>query len=158
MAEGSSSGFESRVREHHRLVFQVAYSVLRNHADAEDVTQEVFLRAYRQLATLRDPERFRAWVARMSWRMALNRRRGELRARARDDGWFRSRGPETGVEMHAALGEAIARLPEELRDTLLLAAVEGLDTREAAAILEIPEGTVRSRLHTARRRLMEALF
>ncbi|PYT32151.1 MAG: hypothetical protein DMG57_02860 [Acidobacteria bacterium] len=66
--------FERLLRDTHRTVFQVAYAVLANPADAEEVTQDAFLRAYKKFSSLRDPQKFRAWVARMSWRLALNRR------------------------------------------------------------------------------------
>ena len=67
------AGFERLLRDNHRTVFQVAYAVLANAADAEEVTQDAFLRAHQKFSSLRDPRKFRAWVARMSWRLALNR-------------------------------------------------------------------------------------
>ena len=154
--------FERRLRESQRVVYQVAYSVLGNAADAEDVAQEVFLRAYRRLSSLREPEKFCAWVARMSWRMALNRQRASARARRRDTAWLESSAaPPSSVESVAAerefrtrLRTEIYRLPEKLRAVLLLSAVESLDSRSVAALLEIPEGTVRSRLHLARKHLL----
>ncbi|MFQ5818202.1 MAG: RNA polymerase sigma factor [Terriglobia bacterium] len=157
--------FERRLRESQRVVYQVAYSVLGNAADAEEVAQEVFLRAYRKRRSLREPEKFRAWVARMSWRLALNYQRAAGRARRRDTAWVESTArPRADVETQAAARESqarlrseIKRLPEKLRAVLLLSVVEGLDTRGVAAILEIPEGTVRSRLYLARKRLLEAM-
>ncbi len=156
--------FECRLRESERVVFQVAYGVLGNAADAEDVTQEVFLRAYRKLAGLRDPEKFRAWVARMSRRLALNRERATARSRRRDTAWFERSQTQADVEgvvaardFHARVRTQIDCLPEKLRGVLLLSAVEGLDARSVAAIVKIPEGTVRSRLHQARRQLLRAL-
>ena len=155
--------FERRLRESQRVVYQMAYSVLANPADAEEVTQDVFLRAYRKLSSLRDPQKFRAWVARMSWRLALNRQRASARARRRDTAWFESvASPPASVEtlaaareFHSRLRNEIDRLPEKLRAVLLLSAIEGLDTHAVAAILEIPEGTVRSRLHLARKQLLQ---
>src|SRR4030095_8131259 len=120
----------------------------------EDVTQEAYLRAYQKFSSLRDAQRFRPWVARMSWRLALNRRRADSRARGRAAACFAVQpvcdDPETqaaGREFASCLRQNIARLPEKLRSVLLLSAVQGLDARAVAAILEIPEGTVRSRLH-----------
>jgi RNA polymerase sigma-70 factor (ECF subfamily) len=157
--------FERLLRETYRMVYQIAWSVLANAADAEDVTQEAFLRAYQKFSSLRDAQKFRPWVARMSWRLALNRQRADSRARGRDGAWFAVRrvsdDPETqaaGREFESCLRQNIARLPEKLRSVLLLSAVQGLDARAVAAILEIPEGTVRSRLHLARRRLLEAFL
>jgi RNA polymerase sigma-70 factor (ECF subfamily) len=155
--------FERQLRECQRLVFRVAYAVLDDRADAEEVTQDVFLQAYRKLATLSEAGKFRAWVARMSWRLAINRQRAASRARRRDTSWWQWSAPRPpSVEKLAAerefqsrLRAEIERLPEKLRAVLLLSAVEELDTREIAETLQIPEGTVRSRLHLARKQLLK---
>lgn len=153
-------GFEERLRASERLVFQIAFGVLGNAADAEEVAQEVFLRAYRKLGSLRDPEKFRAWVARMSWRLALNRQRAAARALRRDTAWFEAATPPSvgtrgaTSEFEMRLREEIDRLPERLRSVVLLAAVEGLEARSVGEILRIPEGSVRSRLHLARKELL----
>src|SRR5215216_4020578 len=77
--------FEVRLVESSTLAVRVAYSVLRNRADAEDVAQEAFAKAYRSFHQLRDRERFRAWLVRMTWRMALDRQRANRRRTARED-------------------------------------------------------------------------
>jgi RNA polymerase sigma-70 factor (ECF subfamily) len=154
--------FEQRLRECHRVVYQVAYGVLRDRADAEEVAQDAFIRAYRKLSNLREPEKFRAWVARMSFRLALNRRRSAARSIRRDTTWMEMNapGPEDAEaivvrrEFFSRLAKEIDRLPEKLRTALLLSAVQELDTREVAGILGVPEGTVRSRLHLARKELL----
>ena len=74
--------FEERLRDSGTLAFRVAYSVLRHREDAEDVAQESLAKAYRSFAQLRDRERFRAWLVRTTWRMALDRRRGDPGASA----------------------------------------------------------------------------
>ena len=157
--------FERLWRDTHRTVFQVAYAVLANPADAEEVTQDAFLRAYKKFSSLRDPQKFRAWVARMSWRLALNRRRSNFRALRRDGSWFRSRSvpndPEAEAsarEFESRLQEHIAGLPEKLRSALLLSAVQGLDARTVGIILNVPEATARSRLFLARRQLLKTLL
>jgi RNA polymerase sigma-70 factor, ECF subfamily len=161
--ESDFGDFDRRLREHERVVYQIAYRVLGNAADAEDVTQDVFLRAYRNLASLRAPEKFRAWVARMSRRLALNRLRDATRSARRDTAW--SEGAVSSIdveavvadrEFHARLRDEIERLPEKLRTVLHLCAVERLPVRSVATMLEIPEGTVRSRLHLARKQLLRA--
>ena len=68
--------FEARLVESSTLAFRVAYGVLRNRQDAEDVAQEAFVKAYRRFRELRDRERFRAWLVRMTWRLAIDRQRG----------------------------------------------------------------------------------
>ena len=157
--------FERLLRDTHRTVFQVAYAVLANPADAEEVTQDAFLRAYKKFSSLRDPQKFRAWVARMSWRLALNRRRSNFRALRRDGSWFRSRSvpndPEAEAsarEFESRLQEHIAGLPEKLRSALLLSAVQGLDARTVGIILNVQEATARSRLFLARRQLLKTLL
>lgn len=157
------TGFAARVRETQRRVFQIAYSVLADAADAEEVAQDVFIRAYRRLANLREPEKFLAWVSRISFRLALNRRRAQRRRLARDTAWYAARpntvvdGARKGVDRFFldSVRMEIDRLPEKLRAVLLLSAVDGMEAREVAAVLDIPVGTVRSRLHLARKRLLE---
>src|SRR5687767_1347603 len=77
--------FEVYLSESSSLVVRVAYSVLRNRPDAEDVAQEAFLRAYRNMRTLRDRTKFRAWLVRLTWRLALDWRRAERRRDAREE-------------------------------------------------------------------------
>jgi RNA polymerase sigma-70 factor (ECF subfamily) len=159
--DSDRADFERLMRQSYRLVYQVAYSVLGNPADAEDVTQETFLTAFRKIAGLRDPEKFRPWVARTAWRLALNRRRGATRGMDRDGAWIAGRPVSEDPEAQAADREFEARLraqvdllPEKLRAVVLLIGVEEMDVRTVAGILKIPEGTVRSRLHLARRQLL----
>src|SRR2546427_1275504 len=78
--------FEARLVESSTLAFRVAYGVLRHRQDAEDVAQEAFVKAYRSFSQLRDRDRFRAWLVRMTWRLALDRQRGHRRPRVRGYG------------------------------------------------------------------------
>src|SRR5215216_3956084 len=77
--------FEARLRDSGTLAFRVAYGVLRHREDAEDVAQEAFVKAHRSFRQLRDRERFRAWLVRATWRLALDRRRGDRRRTAREE-------------------------------------------------------------------------
>lgn len=157
--------FTTRMAESQRRVFQIAYGVLASPADAEEVAQEVFIRAYRKFSMLRDPEKFGAWVNRTAFRLALNRQRSCRRQRARDAAWHATRPDQVTDGARDAndriflnrLRSEIDRLPEKLRAVLLLCAVEEMDTSEVGAVLGIPAGTVRSRLHLARKRLLGAL-
>src|SRR6266481_655846 len=76
--------FEARLVESSTLAFRVAYGVLRHRQDAEDVAQEAFVKAYRSFRELRDRERFRAWLVRMTWRLALDRQRADRRRTVRE--------------------------------------------------------------------------
>jgi RNA polymerase sigma-70 factor, ECF subfamily len=159
--------FERQVGESQRMVYAVAHAVLGSRADAEDVTQDVFLTAFRRRLDLRDPEAFRAWVARTSYRLALNSRRRQKRAHDRDEAAALIYPVGAMDDPHGLvaaridegrLREAILRLPDKLRAVILLCAVNGLGSRTVGAALQIPEGTVRSRLHLARKQLMRTLY
>ena len=161
-ASDASNEFEARLRDSGTLAFRVAYGVLRHRSDAEDVAQEAFVKAFRSFSQLRDRERFRAWLVRTTWRLALDRRRGDRRREAREQVAVDQ--PEPSVEQVAASREraahlwaAIDGLPEKLRLVIVLSGIEGHDTREVAALLDIPEGTVRSRMFLARKALAEKL-
>jgi RNA polymerase sigma-70 factor (ECF subfamily) len=150
--------FEARLVETSTLAFRVAYSVLRHREDAEDVAQEAFAKAYRSFRQLRDKGRFRAWLVRLTWRLALDRRRSDQRRAIREEGHARSSEIDIGQsERLAELWRAIDALPEKLRLVVVLANVEGHDVAEVAEIAGIPQGTVKSRLFKARQRLKEQL-
>jgi RNA polymerase sigma-70 factor, ECF subfamily len=156
--------FELLVQRQSRFVFQVAYAMLRNSYDAEDVLQETFLSLYRSGAW-RKIEDERAFLARATWRQAIDRLRANPR-HSEDDAYVlvelpsRDDDPEQtllSADQHAAVHRLIDALPEELRQPLALSTVQELNSREIAAILDIPEGTVRTRLMRARQLLKEKL-
>jgi RNA polymerase sigma-70 factor (ECF subfamily) len=158
--------FEARLVETSRLAFRVAFSVLRHQQDAEDVAQESFVKAYRHFTSLRDRNRFRAWLVRTVWRTALDRQRSNRRRGAHELvvepvtlAQVSAGGPVSLSvdDDHAALWTAIDALPEKLRVTIVLASIEGHDVREVSVLMRIPEGTVKSRLFLARQKLKEAL-
>jgi RNA polymerase sigma-70 factor, ECF subfamily len=160
---GLARELEQRLAESGTLAFRVAYGVLRHREDAEDVAQEALAKAVRKLDTLRDREAWRAWLVRICWRLALDRRRAARRREQRElaAAWP---APAPDAEALAAAGEFQARLwaaidvlPEELRMVVVLAGIQGYDMGEVAGLLQLPEGTVKSRLHRARRRLAEVL-
>ena len=159
------AGFAARLAENERRVFHIAYGVLGNSADAEEVAQEAFLRTYQKFSSLRDSGKFRAWVNRIAFRLALNRRRGVLRRLSRETAWHAVGAGETVDETKNAeerilverLRNEIEALPEKLRRVLQLSIVEEMDATDVGAVLGIPAGTVRSRLHTARKLLLEAM-
>jgi RNA polymerase sigma-70 factor, ECF subfamily len=164
-ADEREAGFGARVAENQRRVFQIAYSILGNSADAEDVAQDAFLRAYQKFQSLREAEKFRAWVSRIAFRLALNRQRGLRRRLTRETAWHAAGTGETvGGTKNAEervlverLRNEIEGLPEKLRSVLQLSIVEDMDATDVGVVLGIPAGTVRSRLHTARKLLLEAM-
>jgi RNA polymerase sigma-70 factor (ECF subfamily) len=158
--------FEERLAECGPLAFRVAYGVLRHAADAEDVAQESLLKAYRNFGRLREPARFRGWLVRIAFRMALDRWRSVKRQEKRETQWEapkqKAAGPtveELAVssEFQARLERAIEELPEKFRLVLLLAGIQGYTLEEVSGMLAIPMGTVKSRLFFARKQLAEKL-
>jgi RNA polymerase sigma-70 factor, ECF subfamily len=154
--------FEERLRDSGTLAFRVAYSVLRHREDAEDVAQEAIAKAYRSFPRLRDRDRFRAWLVRATWRMALDHRRANRRRSTREHSAVELLTDSTEhtpaeLERAAHLWTAIDSLPGKLRLAIVLSSIEGHDTRAVALLLGIPEGTVRSRLFLARKALAEKL-
>lgn len=158
---------EEAVLAHSRLVFRVAYSVLRSREDAEDATQEVFLRVLRFRSRLPEVRDRPAWLARIAWRVATDRlpRRRTVSLDADAPGPARDLASAGASAEEAAsdrqvrrlLERAVAELPASLREPLVLSTVEELTSSEVGEVLGLPEGTVRTRLLRARRRLRETL-
>jgi RNA polymerase sigma-70 factor, ECF subfamily len=155
--------FEERLAECGPLAYRVARGVLRNSADAEDVAQEALLRAYRRFERLRDRRRFRAWLVRIAFRLAIDRTRSSKRREARENLWSQPV-PRPSTEDLAATSEfqghlerAVDDLPEKHRLVLLLAAMQGHSLEEVGEMLGLPVGTVKSRLFFARKQLAEKL-
>lgn len=156
---------EAAVREHARLVYRIAYSVLRNPADAEDATQEIFLRVLRygrRMAAIHDQK---AWLARIAWRVAVERRKSMAKAAVGTEEAGESLvSPGNGAdrlllerERSAVLEQLISALPSQLRDPLVLSTLEEIAPREVASMLGISEAAVRSRAFRAREILRERL-
>jgi RNA polymerase sigma-70 factor (ECF subfamily) len=145
--------------------------MLGNREDAEDVAQETFISLHRHGHRFRHDARFSTFVYRVAANAALNRRRTlgrknarlrklEARQAAGDDLPTSPRNPESaffGTQVQAQVQEALLKLPDDLRIATVLYDIEGLSYREIAAALEIPEGTVKSRIHRARSALREGL-
>jgi RNA polymerase sigma-70 factor (ECF subfamily) len=168
LARTNEDLLESTVREHARLVYRISYSVLRNHHDAEDATQETFVRVLRyrkKLDGIRDPK---TWLARIAWRVAVERAKRRPEVSLTDQEMknavtqLRSQlasAEENAMEseMAALLTLLIAALPESVRDALSLSTVNELSPAEIAEVLGTSEASVRSRLFRARQILKEKL-
>ncbi len=160
---------EGLVREHSKLVYRIAYAVLHRRHDAEDATQETFMRVLRYGPKLGGIENPKAWLARIAWRVAIDRTRrlGTRREVPLDDpenptAEIASSGTpndETahGAQVSAVLEKFIAALPEKLREPLILSAIEEMSPREVATALGINEAAVRSRVFRARKILKKKL-
>jgi len=164
--ESGRDELEDAVREEGRLVYKVAYSVLRNHHDAEDVAQETFLRFLRQRKHWPEIRDRRAWLARVAWRAALDRKRSPAAVALEDaaEAVSNLRADGAGVDEIAAsrqmmslVERLIGSLPHELREALTLSTAEELSSAEIAQVLGIQEGAVRNRLFRAREILRQKL-
>jgi RNA polymerase sigma-70 factor, ECF subfamily len=160
---------ENLVRQHSRLVYRIAYAVLRSHHDAEDAAQETFVRVLRYSHKLVRVEDHKTWLARIAWRVAVdrNRQQGRKREITLDDpekplpevasSDARADDALYGAHVSELLERMIAALPEKLRQPLILSTIEEMSPREVAATLGINEAAVRSRVFRARQILREKL-
>ena len=165
----TEDAFEAAVREYARMVFRIAFSVLRNHHDAEDATQETLMRVLRYRKKLdrgiREPK---TWIARIAWRVAVERNKRQpeisLSDAEMDNAAAELRSQlasgeqaSLGIELSTLLKSLILALPDQLRDVLTLSALHDLTPREVAHVLGITEASVRSRVFRARQILKEKL-
>jgi RNA polymerase sigma-70 factor, ECF subfamily len=161
---------ESLVASHAGMVFRIAYSILRNHHDAEDAVQECFLRVVKHQGRLDKVRNPKTWLARVAWTTALDRRRSVQTAASLDDDVFGEPLLEAlpdpapgadvqlaGRQMQRLLERFIVTLPDELRQPLELSTVQELNSAEIGEVLKIPEASVRTRLFRARKLLKEKM-
>jgi RNA polymerase sigma-70 factor (ECF subfamily) len=161
--EGDELAIGALVRRYQNYVYRLCFLVMRNEQDAEDMTQETFIRAFRALPRfeIREGKSFEAWL----YRIAVNRCRSRMRRK-----WYQvlpwpnpapqivatSVQPDEEVmrgERRSEILEAVNTLGDKHRLVVVLRYYAGLTNEEIAQALRIPSGTVRSRLHTARQRL-----
>jgi RNA polymerase sigma-70 factor (ECF subfamily) len=163
--QGDRAAYEQIVRRKVETVYRTARAILGNDADAEDATQEALIGAWRQIGSLRDADRFDAWLGRITvnaCRMVLRRRRSGAvvdltEASATDLTDRRTSGFENRTVSSNAFDRAFDRLPVEQRAILVLHHRDELPVTDVAARLGIPEGTAKSRLHAARNALDRSL-
>jgi RNA polymerase sigma-70 factor, ECF subfamily len=168
-ADSPAETVEALVAQHTLMVFRIAFSILRNHQDAEDAVQECFLRVLKAQSRRNAVRNAKTWLARIAWTTALDQRSrraasSESEQVLNDDALAQlpAAGPtwDEQVERHemqALLERMIAALPEDLRQPLELSTVQELNSAEIAEVMEIPESSVRTRLLRARRLLKEKL-
>ena len=171
--EGDDEAFRQLITEYHPLAYGLAYRSLGDREDAEEVVQDAFVKIHEALAGFRGESSLKTWILRIVWRLSLNRRRDRARSPWRRLGLHRT-DEEAGERLSAAAGEGpearlltretqrlvreqIDELPPPLREVLILHGFEQLGYEEIARVLDIPVGTVSSRIHGARRRLAAAL-
>lgn len=163
---GRKEAFAELVRRHQKKVYGLAYRMAGNHADADDLAQEVFLTAYRSLNGFRGKSGFYTWVYRIAVNLSLNYLKKKGRE-AHDTLGGEAVGGNTAFaspeqssaanELGAAVGEAVRSLPPAYKSTFLLVASEGLSHAQAARLLGCSENTVSWRMHRARKMLQARL-
>lgn len=166
-AQMREATLEALVQQYAGALYRVAYSVLRNAADAEDAVQEAFLRVLRHRDTLDGIRDQRVWLIRIVWNIVLDRkRRAKTRPETDDVEELARVLPSAGLsaeqvaaaaQHHAHVLACVDRLPAKERQVLMLSAFEELSSVEIAAVLGITESSVRSRLFRARNLMAEML-
>jgi len=171
---GSDAAFDWLVTYYHAGVYNLVYGILSDAADAADVTQEVFLRAFRGIHGFRQGSSLKTWLYRISVRQALNHRRWcwrHHRQQVSIDAEVEGKNPALDLkdleatpleqveaaEMQSVVRRALAQVPEVFRSAVILRDLEGLSYEEVAEVLEVSVGTVKSRILRGRRDLREIL-
>jgi RNA polymerase sigma-70 factor (ECF subfamily) len=170
---GDSEAFGVLVRRHQKRIYRLALHLVRTGAEAEDVTQETFVRAYQALDRFDGRSEAFTWLYRICVNLSLNHLRSRKSQRisspvddSRVESFLQEDRPSHGRDPAAAaqdrqlavaLAEGIDALSETLRTTLVLVCIEGMGHEEASRVLGCPEGTVAWRVHEARRKLREHL-
>ena len=147
---GDEAALTWLISRHRTRLIRTATNLLRDRHEAEDVAQEAFLKAFREIGKLREDRAFAGYLYRICVRLCMDR----LRLKRAELVEFDSSEPHEGgnVENRVLIEKLLALLPAELRTTLVLREIEQLSYEEVAEMMHVPLGTVRSRLHTARER------
>jgi RNA polymerase sigma-70 factor, ECF subfamily len=171
---GDRDAFAELARRHEGRVFGVVYQYVKNEDDAEDITREVLIKAFRSITRFRGTARFSSWLCRIAINKSIDfiRRRKNVRIEQLDDPVQTDSGelsrdfPDTALtpdeevenrELGARIGEAIEQLSPKLKTVILLREIEGLSIKEIAETLRCSSGTVKSRIFRARERLQALL-
>lgn len=168
---GDDAAWEAMVKTHTRRVYALCYRFTGRDSEAQDLTQEVFLRIFRTLKSFRSGEgSFVVWLTRLTRNLLIDHYRRTRLERATDSIEdqlavleerhaleARTDGMLAGREASEVLQVALGRLSPELRETVILRDLEELEYREIAQVLKVPEGTVKSRLNRGRAELARIL-
>ncbi len=168
---GEQGGWEELVKAHTRRVYAICYRFTSNENEAQDLTQEVFLRVFRTLGSFRSGEgSLVVWLTRLTRNLLVDHYRRTKRDRVTDNiddklavleekgsAHSRTEGLLAGREAGELLQAALQKLSPELREAVILRDLEELEYREIARVLDIPEGTVKSRLNRGRAELARVL-
>ncbi len=157
--EGDSELYRYLIARYKNKVFSIAYSFFRNPEDAEDLTQEAFIRCYEVLPSIRKRERFRSYLAKIAWNLALTWKKRKTAETVPLDETLSVRDSEDVLhsELIAELDRALATLPDKYRICIELSFYWSLSYKEIHALTDIPENTVKSHIARAKMVLFNAL-
>jgi RNA polymerase sigma-70 factor (ECF subfamily) len=167
--EGDLEAYSELVRRHRERIYGTIFRFTRDHGDADDLAQETFLRAFREIRRFREKAGFSTWLYRIAVNLSLNhlkRKKREMGRREFSDG-FADRQPAPGfspesasqnAEFQASLNDAVDSLPPAYKSSFVLVVNEGMSHGQAARILGCSENTVSWRLHKARKMLQAKLL
>jgi len=158
---GDPAAFESLIRKHQRMICSLTYRMTGSLADAEDLAQETFIRAYRQIGGYRAASKFSTWLYRIAINVCLNWRQRESLRNDVHANWADNEGAPgaagesapAGSELAGRVQAALLKLPAKQRAAIMLTVYDGLNHAEAAKVLGCSEATVSWRVFVARRRL-----
>jgi RNA polymerase sigma-70 factor (ECF subfamily) len=156
--EGDPAAFESLIRKHQRMIFSLTYRMTGSFADAEDLAQETFIRAYRQISGYRAASKFSTWLYRIAINVCLNWRQRETLRVSVHTSWEETNGAqaaegEPAADLGGEVQAALLKLPGKQRAAIMLTVYDGLNHAEAAEVLGCSETTVSWRVFVARRKL-----
>ncbi len=156
---GDGGAFAELVARHQQALRGFLRRIVGHWGDADDLAQEAFVVAWSRLARFEGRSSFRTWVCGIGYRIARDAERAHRRAQARDADWLDAQGESdpAPLEDRIALAEAMAALPQDQRAALALCLGEGFSHAEAAEVLHMPLGTVKSHVNRGRERLLQAL-
>lgn len=171
---GDAEAYRGLVEKYQGRIYAVVYGMVRNQEDARDIAQDTFIKAYRNLDSFRLESSFYTWLYRIAMNLAIDwTRRGKRQATSSFDEAVAQRDGEGGIaephhadnpakslerkQLYAVIMDALDKLPEDQKQVLLLRELEGLSYKEISDLLEIPEGTVMSRLFYARKKMQKLL-
>lgn len=172
--EGDGMAYRCLVERYQGRIYAVIYGMVRNREDARELSQDAFVKAFKNLARFRLESSFYTWLCRISMNVAIDHlRRQKLRRTEEFDEGIATResagvislshhreDPRRNLErkqMRERIIEEIEKLPDDQRQVLVLREIDGLSYKEISTIMDIPEGTVMSRLYYARKKLQGAL-
>ena len=172
--DGDGMAYRSLVERYQGRIYAVIFGMVRNREDARELSQDAFVKAYKNLSRFRLESSFYTWLCRISMNVAIDHlRRQKLRRTEEFDEGVASRGsdgvislahrredPGRNLErkrMRERILVEIEKLPDDQRQVLVLREIDGLSYKEISSVMDIPEGTVMSRLYYARKKLQSAL-